>query len=45
MLRSIDKQSGESLESVLKKKRNATVGRIRRKKGIKPGMKERMGDE
>jgi len=45
MLRSIDKQSGESLESVLKKKRNATVGRICRKKGIKPGMKERMGDE
>jgi len=28
MLRSIDKQSGESVESVLKKKRKATVGRI-----------------
>ena len=29
--RSIGKQSGESAESVLKKKRNATVGRICRK--------------
>jgi len=28
MLRSISKQSGESVESVLKKKRKATVGRI-----------------
>ena len=28
MLRSIGKQSGESVESVLKKKRKATVGRI-----------------
>ena len=28
MLRSIGKQSGESVESVLKKKRKATVGRL-----------------
>ena len=28
MLRSIGKQSGESVESVLKKKRKATVGRM-----------------
>jgi len=31
MLRNIDKQSAESVESVLKKKRKATVGRICRK--------------
>ena len=31
MLRHISKQSGESVESVLKKKRKATVGRICRK--------------
>jgi len=31
MLRSIGKQIGESVESVLKKKRKATVGRICRK--------------
>jgi len=31
MLRNISKQSGESVESVLKKKRKATVGRICRK--------------
>jgi len=31
MLRSIGKQSGESIESVLKKKWKATVGRISRK--------------
>jgi len=31
MLRSIGKQSGESVESVLKKKRKTTVGRICRK--------------
>jgi len=31
MLRDIGKQSGESLESVPKKKRKATVGRICRK--------------
>jgi len=28
MLKSIGKQSGESVESVLKKKRKATVGKI-----------------
>ena len=31
MLRSIGRQSGESVESVLGKKRKATVGRICRK--------------
>ena len=31
MLRSVGKQSGESMESVRKKKRKATVGRICRK--------------
>jgi len=31
MFRSIGKQSGESVESVLKKKREAVVGRIYRK--------------
>ena len=31
MRRSTDKQSGKSVESVLKKKRKATVGRIYRK--------------
>jgi len=31
MLTDIGKQSGESMESVLKKKRKATVGRICRK--------------
>jgi len=31
MLRSIGKQSGESVESVLKRKREAAVGRICRK--------------
>jgi len=40
MLRSIGKQSGESIKSVVKRKRKATVGMICRKKGIKPGMKE-----
>jgi len=37
MLRSIGKQSGESVESVLKKKRKVTVGMIWKRK---PGMKE-----
>jgi len=41
MLKSIGKQSGETGESVLKKKRKATVGWICKKKGFKPGMKER----
>ena len=31
MLRSIGKQSGKSVESVLKKQRKATIGRISRK--------------
>jgi len=39
MLRTIGKQSAESVESVLKK-RKAMVGRICRKKGFKPGIKE-----
>jgi len=39
-LRSIGKQSGESVKSALKKKRKATVGRICRKGRFKPGMKE-----
>jgi len=30
----------ESVESVLKKKKKATVGRICRKEGFMPGMKE-----
>ena len=34
MLRSIGKQSGESMESVRKKKTKATVGRICRKKVV-----------
>jgi len=40
MLRSIGKQSRESVESVPKKKRKATVGRICRKEGFKLAMKE-----
>jgi len=40
MLRTIGKQSGESVESVLKKKRKAKVGKICRKGKFKPGMKE-----
>jgi len=40
MLGSIGKQSGESMESVLKKKRKATAGRICRKGMFKPGTKE-----
>jgi len=40
MLRSIGKQSEESVESVPKKKRKAAVGRICRKGRFKPGMKE-----
>jgi len=42
MLRSIGKQSRESVESVWKKKANAAVGRICRKGRFrpKPGMKE-----
>jgi len=40
MLRSIGKQSRVSVESVLKKKRKATMGRIYRRERDKPGMKE-----
>jgi len=36
MIRSIGKQSGECLESVLKKKRKATVGRTCRKGRFQP---------
>jgi len=41
MLRSIDKQSGEYVESVLKKKRKATVGRIWIKKVLSLGWKSK----
>jgi len=41
MFRSIRKQSGKSMESVLQRKKKATVGRICTKKGFKPGTKER----
>jgi len=42
MLRNIGEQSGESVESVLKKKRKATVGgfAVAEKGGYKSGMKE-----
>jgi len=41
MLRSIDKQSGESAKSVPKKKRKAMVRGVSRKGTfLKPGMKE-----
>jgi len=43
MLRSIGKLSGESRESILEKKRKATVGRICRK-GFKPGLKQCRND-
>jgi len=37
----IGKQPGESVESLLKKKKKATVGRTcRKQKGFKPGMKD-----
>jgi len=36
----IGKQSGKSMESVLEKKRKATVGRICRKGRFKPGKKD-----
>jgi len=42
-LRSIGKQSRDSVESVPKKKREATVGRTCKKEGFKPGMKELRG--
>ena len=40
MLKSISKQSNETVESVLKKKMKATVGRFAQKEGFKHGMKE-----
>ena len=40
MLRSIGKQSWESVESFLTKKRKAMVGRIAEKEGFKPGVEE-----
>jgi len=40
MLRSIGKQSRVFVESVLKKKRKAMMGRIYRRERDKPGMKE-----
>jgi len=40
MLRNIGEHSGESVESVLKKKRKATVGGFAEKGGYKSGMKE-----
>jgi len=40
MIKSVGKQSGESVESVLKKKRKATVERTCRKGGFRPGMKK-----
>jgi len=40
MLRSIGKLSGESVESVLKKKKKATVRKICRKGRFKPGVKK-----
>ena len=45
MLRNIDKQSAESVESVLKKKRKATVGRICRKGMFKAWNERVRGDE
>jgi len=39
-VRSIGKRSGESVESAVKKKGKATVGRIAEKDYFKPGMKE-----
>jgi len=40
MLGSNSKQSGESMQSVQKKKRKAMMGRICRKGRFKPGIKE-----
>jgi len=39
MLRSIGKQSGESVESVLKKKRSLRLEGFAEREGLKPGMK------
>jgi len=40
----IGKQSGDSVESVRKKKMKPKEGRICKKEGFKPGIKERRGD-
>jgi len=41
MLRSNSKQSGESMQSVLKNKRKGCGGKdLQKKEGFKPGMKE-----
>ena len=40
MLRSIGEQSGKSVQSVPKKNRKATVGRICRTGRFKPGMRK-----
>jgi len=40
MIRSIGKQSRESVESVLKKKKKATGEGFEEKEGFKPGMKD-----
>ena len=39
MLKCIDRQSGESVEPVVKKKANASVEWFAEKEGFKPGMK------
>jgi len=44
MLRNICKQPRESVESVLKKKRKATMEGFAEKECYKPGMKELRGD-
>ena len=41
MLRSISKQSGESVESAREKKKKATMGTIPEKEGFKPRMRVR----
>ena len=40
MLRSIGKQSGESVQSVLRKNKKATVEVFAEKEGFQPGTKE-----
>jgi len=45
MHRSVGKQSGESVESVRKKKRKATVGGFAEKGGFKPGNERGVTDD